>query len=452
MSASTLTRADLPNVLLIMTDQHRSDLLTCASNERVPTPNIDRLAARGVRFENAYCAYPVCVASRMAILTGLYAHHTGAINNDDYLDWRYRTMAHHFADHGYLSALIGKMHFGNAHKHGFEYYLSINDWLMYLGPKVQHYADEIASNPHNYDTFYRTVYDTGTGFPDVYDLWDGKPSPWAGNVQRYDCRSMASQLDAEDHLAMFVVREAVKFLHQYRDQRFFLVASFMKPHTPLFAPAEWAARYPVDDVVLPPVGDIAGYPEHIRRRIEHTQRIPAHLCRANHAGYNACLAFADHCIGTLCDALEREGLLENTVIVYTSDHGDMTGQHGLYGKFCLFDPSVKVPLIVSYPRALPRNAVSSALVGQIGLYPTLAALTSTGPVRAPTNLPLPGAPEEIDGRSFFELLVDPDRDGPQAVVSEYGLRGDVPEYMIRSGTTTARPTSSMTWRPIPANT
>ena len=110
-----------PNVLLIMTDQHRADLMTCARRDLVPTPNVDRIASRGVRFNNAYCPYPVCVASRMALLTGLYSHSTGAISNRDNLDWRYRTMANHFAENGYLTGLIGKMNFVDAHNHGFEY-------------------------------------------------------------------------------------------------------------------------------------------------------------------------------------------------------------------------------------------------------------------------------------------------------------------------------------------
>jgi arylsulfatase A-like enzyme len=231
---------------------------------------------------------------------------------------------------------------------------------------------------------------------------------------------------------MFVAREASKFIRQYCDQQFFLVASFMKPHTPLFAPAEWAARYPVDDMELPQVGDIAGYPEHIRKRIEHTQRIAPHLRRATHAGYFACLAFADHCIGCLYDALDREGLLEDTIVVYTSDHGDMTGQHGLYGKFCLFDPSVKVPMIVSYPKILPQDKVSSALIEQIGLYPTLAALTGTGPIGATTNYPIQDAPATVDGSSFLDPLVDPAQGGPDAVFSEYHLRNKINEYMIRT--------------------
>ncbi len=421
-----------PNLLVIMTDQHRSDFMTCAGNDTVPTPNIDRIAQRGVRFENAYCPYPVCVASRMAMLTGLHAHTTGAVNNDDTLDWRYRTMAHHFADNGYLTGLIGKMHFADAHNHGFEYYLSINDWLMYLGPRVAQYAREIASNPHNKEMFLRTLFDTGAGFPDVYDLWDGAGSPWAGKIAQYDFHSMASEIPAEQHLDMFVARESVKFLERHRDQRFFLVASLMKPHTPLFPPAEWAARYPVEAMELPELGDISTYPEHLQRRMRHTTAIEPLLRRANLAGYRGNLAFADHCIGTLLDAVADLGLLDNTIVVYTSDHGDMHMRHGLIGKFCLFDPSVKVPLIVSYPRTLPEGEVSRALVEQIGLYPTLVDLTETGPLGGPANMPVAGAPDAIEGRSFALNVRDPHAAGRDAVFSEHNLRSNVRSYMVRT--------------------
>ncbi len=179
-------QSDKPNILFIMTDQHRADLMTCAGRDLVPTPNIDRIASRGVRFTNAYCPYPVCVASRMALLTGLYAHSTGAITNTNQLDWRYRTMAHHFAENGYLTALIGKMHFGDAHNHGFEYHMSINDWLMYLGPKVQHYANEIANHPLG-PNFFKTVNDGGAGLPDIDGLWPkGSPKAAPGLVTSSD--------------------------------------------------------------------------------------------------------------------------------------------------------------------------------------------------------------------------------------------------------------------------
>jgi len=419
-----------PNILIIMTDQHRADLMTCAGNDLVPTPNVDRIASRGVRFTDAYCPYPVCVASRMSLLTGLYVHTTCVDTNEDRLDWRYRTFANHFAGQGYLTGLIGKMHFLDAHNHGFEYYMSINDWLMYLGPKVQHYANEIASHPHN-EWFYRSVFDTGAGFPDMEGLWDG-PSPWVGNVQRSDFRSMASRLEPEDHLDMFIARESAKFLHRYKEQPFLLVTSFMKPHTPFFPPREWADKYPVDKMDLRPVGDYSTYPPFIQERIKRQLNIDEHFRKAGRAGYLGNLAFVDTCVGHVYDALEKEGLLDNTIVIYTSDHGEMDGLHGLWQKFCQFQPAVKVPLIVSYPKKIPQNKVTEALTEYIGIYPTLVDLTGVEPPQSATLVNVPGAPERMDAKSFADVLVEPDRKGPPAVFSEYALKSDTPRYMIRT--------------------
>lgn len=419
-----------PNVLIVMTDQHRADLMTCAGNAVVPTPNIDRIAAEGVRFENTYCPYPVCVASRMAMLSMRYAHTTGAVNNTDRLDWRYATIAHHFGRHGYLPGLIGKMHFNDAHKHGFEYYLSINDWLMYLGPKVQHYANEIASHPLS-KHFFHTMIDDGAGMPDVSDLWDG-PSPWVGHVERYDFREMASQLEAEDHLDSFIARESVKFMQRYCDQPFFLVTSFMKPHTPLFPPKAWADLYPVDDMVLPEVGSVESYPPHIQQRIAHHVSQDPRLRKAHLAGYLGNLAFVDTRVGVVLDGLESLGLADNTIVVYTSDHGEMAGDHGLFQKFCLFDPSVKVPLIVRAPGEMPRGVVTDALTELIGLGPTLSDLAG---LPAPTAAPLADTldvPAELDAHSFADVVRNPSGPAAEAAFSEYALRSGVPQYMVRT--------------------
>jgi choline-sulfatase len=419
-----------PNVLVIMTDQHRADLMTCAGRDLVPTPNIDLITSRGVRFTNAYCPYPVCVASRMALLTGLYAHSTGAITNLDRLDWRYRTMANHFADNGYLTGLIGKMHFVDAHNHGFEYYMSINDWIMYLGPKVQHYANEIANHPLG-PHFFDTVNDGGAGLPDVDGLWL-KGSPWVGKVEKWNFDSMASALEPEDHLDMFLACEAAKFIHRYRQQPFFLVTSFMKPHSPFYPPKQWAEKYPVDKMTLPKVGDISKYPSHIQRRIKNLALLGEKRQRAHRAGYLGNLAFVDTCIGHVYKALEKEKLLDKTIVVYTSDHGEMDGDHGLFQKFCLFEPSVRVPLIVSYPKHLPENKVTAALTEYIGLYPTLAELAGLEAPRRTMLVDIPGAPDSMDAKSFADVLCEPDIEGPSAAFSEYNLRSRICEYMIRT--------------------
>jgi choline-sulfatase len=185
-------------------------------------------------------------------------------------------------------------------------------------------------------------------------------------------------------------------------------------------------------MTLPEIGDISGYPPHIQRRIRGMASRGEKRQRAHRAGYLGNLAFVDTCVGYLYDALEKEGLLDNTTVVYTSDHGEMDGDHGLFQKFCLFEPSVQVPLIVSYPKHLPENKVTNALTEYIGLYPTLSELAGLGSPRKTTLHDIPGAPKRMDATSFAGVLRNPDLDGPPAVFSEYNLRTKICEYMVRT--------------------
>ena len=403
-----------PNVVILISDQHRPDLMTCAGDDLVPTPEIDRIAERGVRFERAYCPYPVCTPSRMSFLTGLHAHHHGVLGNNPYepMNWRTRTMGHLFRDHGYLTGLIGKMHFGDAQTHGFDYRLGFNDWLMYLGPDVGLYANEIASYPGYFDT----VHDSGSGFPAVQDLWEG-PSPWVGHVTQK--KHLASDIEPERQFDAFVARESSKFIRRFRDEPFFLVSGFLKPHAPFFPPAGFAERYPAQDVRLPPPGDLSQYPKHIQDAAARYASYGEEQLRLIRAGYLGNVSFADTCVGTVYRTLEEEGLIDNTIVIYTSDHGEMGGEHGLFQKFVFFEPSMSVPLIVSYPKKLPAGKVSAALIEYMGIYPTLAELA---------GLP---APENLDTSSFAPYLRDPDDAGPEAAFGEFAL-ARAPRYTVRT--------------------
>jgi choline-sulfatase len=404
-----------PNVLVIMTDQHRRNYLTAAGNNTVPTPNIDRIAARGVRFTNAICPYPVCAASRASLMTGLRPHTTGVINNNDILSWKTPTMAQHFASSGYHTALIGKMHFNDAHNHGFHYFLGFNDWLMYLGPKVHHYADEIANNQVG-PQFFKTVNDDGSGFPELPGVWGGK-LPWAGHVKTI---GLPSELEPEDQFDAFVARESCRFLERYGQEPFLLVTSFLKPHDPFHPPRPWADRYPVESIDVPPIGDTTQYPKWIQRKIVRYQQLGPLPLRQHRAGYRGNLAYVDTCVGEVYRTLERLNLLHNTVVVYTADHGEMDGDHGIYDKFCLFEPSVGVPLIVSWPGVIPENKASNALTEYFGIFPTVAELA---------GLP---APRNVDAASFARVARDPSAVGPEAVFAEYNLRSSTDCYMVRT--------------------
>lgn len=418
LATSDSTLKQRPNVLIIMTDQHRSDYMTAAGNEIVPTPNIDRIAARGVRFSNAVCPYPVCAASRMSLLTAQYAHTTGVINNSDLLSWKSRTMAHHFSDTGYHTGVIGKNHFNDAHKHGFEYFLGFNDWFMYLGPKTQYYADEVA-NCCIIPELFESVCDDGVGLPELPAVW-GKQRPWSGHVRHIGLESEFT--DVDDEFDAFVARESCRFLERFgRDEHpFLLIASFLKPHTPFHPPHPWADSYPANQMTLPPVGNAGSYPRWIQNRIGHFQSLGPERLREHRAGYLGNLAYVDTCVGEVYQALERLGLVNNTIVIYTSDHGEMDGEHGLYQKFSLFDPSIKVPLIVSQPGRLPEGKTSDALVEYLGIWPTLSELTGAS------------MPENIDAHSFAKFVRNPSMRGPEAIFAEYNLRSRSDCYMVRT--------------------
>src|SRR5262249_944044 len=138
------------------------------------------------------------------------------------------------------------------------------------------------------------------------------------------------------------------------------------------------------------------------------------------AGYLGNLEFLDLCLGEVYKSLRDLGLADNTIVIYTSDHGEMLGDHGLWQKFVLYEPSPAVPMIVGFPKSMPRGKISRALVEYIGIYPTLAELTGTG------------APKGIDAKSFAAYVRNPDLAGPEAAFSEYDLGTAVPQYMIRT--------------------
>lgn len=197
-------QAKKPNVLILMSDQHKRSCMGAYGDSVAKTPNLDHLASQSVRFTNAYCTNPVCTPSRASIMTGLYSHHHEAQDNSSPFSPEHRTIAHHFDAAGYMTGLIGKMHWVDGQSHGFEYRLEFNDWFQYLGPKVQLYVDELSRS------------NSGSGLPEVEDLWHDIGNPWQGHTHLDDRKGpvavgRTSLLEENDHFDEFVARESVKF-------------------------------------------------------------------------------------------------------------------------------------------------------------------------------------------------------------------------------------------------
>ncbi|HWF66940.1 MAG TPA: sulfatase-like hydrolase/transferase, partial [Acidobacteriaceae bacterium] len=308
-----------PNVLLLMSDQHRRGCMGAFGDPVAITPNLDAFARESVRFTNVYCTNPVCGPSRASMLTGLFTHHLGDPGRPNYTyASRNKTMPGRFSQAGYFTGLIGKMHFGDAQLHGFDYELEFNDWFQFLGPKAKLYADELGAP------------NSGAGQPQIQGLWH-KGDPWKGHREP-DGRlgpvavGRPSTMEEEDHFESFVADQTVKFLETYAegDQPFFLVSSLLKPHDPFMPAKRFAQMFPPEKTKLSPTwgkADLDTVPKRVRHDIESCHYTPelraATEAQKRTAYYYGNLAQMDDCAGKILDALKRLGLDENTIVVYT---------------------------------------------------------------------------------------------------------------------------------------
>ena len=408
------------NVLFLLSDQHQPLALSLLGNQHARTPNIDSLARTGVRFTNAYCTNPVCTPSRASIMTGLHTHNHKTWSNATPWPFEIKTMAHHFSRNGYISGLVGKMHFVDAQTHGFDYRLDFNDWYQYLGPKTKLYADELGRA------------NSGSGLPIIDDLWRDSGDPWIGTRTLDDRKGSVhvgrpSLIPEKDHFDSFVARESVRFLRRFGKQHpFFLISSYLKPHDPFMPPARHAAMFRAADMELPPTYgkvDLSKVPAEIRRRIAADAPNPEltdpALARQRIAMYYGNIAHLDECIGQVMNTLRELDLEKDTIVLYSSDHGEMLGSHGLWHKFVFYDPSCGVPLIFRVPGMTQPGGVCQANVSLVSLMATLLDLCGIS------------VPSGLDGESLTPLLREPARPHATPVFAEFALRTKNARYMLR---------------------
>lgn len=432
------------NVLVLLSDQHSAAALGCYGNPAVHTPQLDRLAAEGVRFTAAYTPNPVCVPGRFALYTGRHIHTIQTIrypvaagqetarDNPPALSVRERTLGHHFAAAGYVTGFIGKLHPVAPHTYGFDYAIDFGHYADYLGPR--------------YETFARGMraVDAGCGVPWVDILRDGRGSPWEDAPLSPGQPALLS--DEGDHQEGFVAREAIRFLQAYRDEPFCLVASFLKPHAPWAPAPRYQAMYDPERLALPPVpsqspGDDPDLPAPIRaigRRFWQPHEtwplpLPGHpdrpaAARRWLAAYYACVSQMDAAIGAVLAALDALGLAEQTLVLYTSDHGEMAGEHGLYQKFVFYEGSARVPLVIRCPGTTTPGSIAPAPVDLVDLLPTCLDLCGL-------PLPDPAGAQALEGASLAPLLRDwtlPVAPGKGFAFSEMHY-AEGPAYMLRAG-------------------
>jgi choline-sulfatase len=410
------------NVLVLMSDQHKRSCMGVSGDTTAMTPNLDALARQSVRFTQAYCTNPVCAPSRASLMTGLYSHNLETRGNATPFSYRHKTLAHHFSSAGYFTALVGKMHFVDAQNHGFEYKLEFNDWLQSLGPRAKLFADELGWP------------NSGAGLPEIESLWQYSGDPWksvrqADDRQGHVAVGRPSLMEEDDHFDNFVARESIQFLERcaHTSEPFLLVTSFLKPHDPFMPAARFAEKFSAAQMKLPDTwgkADLEHLPAEVRNDIETCRWTPelkqASAARERIAYYYGNLAQMDDCAGQVLSALRRLGLDRNTIVVYTSDHGEMLGDLGLWNKFQFYEGSCGVPLSVLVPGHAP--ALSETPVSLVSLTATLAELCGVA-VTTPA-----------DGKSFAELVHHPTSSNDHGpIFAEYDLGTAGAKYMIREG-------------------
>jgi choline-sulfatase len=349
-----------PNVLVLLSDQHQRGASGAYGHKEVHTPNIDRIVAAGCRFDRAYCQAPVCVPSRGSLITSLYPHRHGAKILQDPLPPGIPTIAHFFKERGYATGAIGKMHFvDESQRHGFDARVHEGDFQQTLPEEDRK----------------RLRQDQGGA-----DGVAGRPSALP---ERYF-------QDA------FFANKSVEFLQANRDRPFLLFSSVVRPHTPLVPQREYFDLYRDRKLTLPTRSRNEledGFAGNLVRSKERGwyQQTDAELLNSLR-GYYGNISQMDSYVGRVYDALHDLGLHDNTIVVYTTDHGEMAGAHRIWTKHNMYEQSVGVPLAVSFPDRIRPGSSSAALVEHVDLFATLTELAGFA------------SPRQIQGRSFAPLL------------------------------------------------
>ena len=388
-----------PNVLLLMADDLNCDLGCYGAP--VFTPNLDRLAARGVRFERAYCQFPLCSPSRASLLTGRLPDVTRVLANPLISDRSFSphlrdalpdtvTLPQLFKNAGIPAVRIGKMYHAGVP-------LSIG-----------------TSSADDFVSWDFTFNPRGCDRDDLAQVFSLEPGKYGGTLSW-----LAHPAGDERHTDGIAANLAVEQLKRFRreNRRFFLAVGFFRPHTPYVAPRKYFDLYPPDRIELPERSAMdrerQPRPAYASAKAEQDAMSDDQRRQAIQA-YRACISFMDAQAGKILKALERLGLDRNTVVVFASDHGYHLGDHGLWQKMSLFERSARVPLIIARPGPGPRGAVAAGVVELLDLYPTVADLA---------GLPAPGY---LNGTSLRPVLDRPEtrvREAAYSQVARAGFQG-----------------------------
>jgi len=385
--------AEKPNVLFIISDDLTATALSCYGNKVCQTPNIDRLASQGTRFTKAYCQGTYCGPSRASFMSGYYPH---AIKMLGYGSPRpaigeRATWAQHFKNNGYHTARVSKI-----------FHMGVPGGIE----KGTDGADDPASWSERFNSAGPEWKALGDGETLENNADGRKPGPVGGNT------FVVVEADGDDlvHSDGKTAAKAVELIKQNKDKPFFLGVGFVRPHVPFVAPRKDYTNFlPYAKMQLPPKlkDDWADIPKAgINYKTSRNMKMDVRRQKKAVGGYYASVAFMDRMVGQVLDGLKEAGLDDNTIVIFTSDHGYHLGEHDFWAKVSLHDESAAVPLIIRMPGKKP--AVCHSLVELLDLYPTLSNLCGLK------------VPKRLQGKDISMMMTDPAKEVRSAAFSVNG--------------------------------
>lgn len=363
-----------PNVLFLICDDLNCDI-GAYGHPQVKTPNIDALAGRGVLFQNAYCQYPLCGPSRASFMTGMYPDQTLVHRNAIYIREHIpnvMTIPQTFRLEDYFAVRIGKVFHYNVPRHiGTAGHDDPYSWNYTINPRGRDKDEE--------DKIFSLV-----------------PNTFGGTLSWY-----ASEGEDAEQTDGIAATEAVQLLEKYNKsgRRFFMTVGLYRPHTPYVAPKKYFDLYPLDEIRVPAVPSdyLSTIPKpavaSIRRKKDQID-LRDDLARQAIQAYYASISFADSQLGHVLRTLQDTGLAENTIVVFTSDHGYHMGEHGHWQKTTLFENATRVPLVISGPGVIAKGKSTEGLAELVDVYPTMTELAGLT------------TPKSVSGKSLVPILKD----------------------------------------------
>jgi len=345
-----------PNLLFIWTDEQRADTMAVYGNTKIHTPNLNKLARESIVFQNAYVTQPVCTPNRSAVMTGLWPHTSGCIKNNIPLPSDIPCLPELLNDPDYRTAYMGKWHLGDEifAQHGFEEWVSMEDGY------AKYYAE--GRNRSKRSEYHHFLIEKGY-----------KPD----NDNRFS-RSFAARRPIEHCKPKFLEIKACEFLRRHYKEPFILYINFLEPHMPFFGPLD--NEHKPEEVSLP-----ASFSDPLEENEPLRYRLKRENCQQKYgsqekdirnliARYWGLVTQVDRSVGAILETLDNLGLAENTIVVYTSDHGDMMGAHNMVEKGVMYEEAVRIPWLMRIPQMRRQGCVIKGRVSQIDMVPTLLEL------------------------------------------------------------------------------